>query len=148
MSLTGLPQFDRTVNRTNEWLVDVQEALDLPDDRRNEAYHALRAVLQALRDRITPGEATDLGAQLPMLVRGFYYEGYKPANKPVDDRDRAAFLRHVSELFPRSVELEPERAATAVFRVLQDRIAEGEIEDLEQVLPANLRSFFSAALSE
>jgi uncharacterized protein (DUF2267 family) len=31
-------------------------------------------VLHALRDRLTVEEASDLAAQLPMLIRGLYYE--------------------------------------------------------------------------
>jgi len=42
------------------------------DERR--AYNALRAVLHALRDRLTTEEIAQFGAQLPTFVRGVYYE--------------------------------------------------------------------------
>jgi len=48
---------------------------DLHSEDRHHADVALSAVLHALRDRLTVSEAAQLGAQLPMLVRGFYYEG-------------------------------------------------------------------------
>jgi len=56
----------------------------------------VRAGLHALRDRLIPDEAVDLGAQLPMLVRGMHYEGWKPNATPSDD-DRQAFLERVEE---------------------------------------------------
>jgi hypothetical protein len=37
-----------------------------------------------------------LGAQLPMLVRGFYYEGWHPSGKPLKDRKKSEFLAHVA----------------------------------------------------
>ena len=37
-----------------------------------QAHSVRRAVLHTLRDRLTVGGAADLGAQLPMLIRGFY----------------------------------------------------------------------------
>jgi uncharacterized protein (DUF2267 family) len=69
MSATGLAVFDETVQKTNTWLKEI--ALDLGADRRR-AYQVLRAVLHCLRDRLTVGEAAQLGDQLPMLVRGIY----------------------------------------------------------------------------
>lgn len=45
------------------------EELDWQD--RHAAYLALRATLHALRDRLTVEEVAELGAQLPMLIRGF-----------------------------------------------------------------------------
>ena len=70
MSTTGLEVFDRTVQKTNSWLHDLMQVLQWAD--KHKAYLALRATLHALRDRLTVDEVAQLGAQLPMLIRGFY----------------------------------------------------------------------------
>ncbi len=64
---------------------------------RHAAYRVLRAVLHALRDRLTVAETVDLGAQLPMLIRGLYYEGWTPNDKPLRERTREKF-RHSSAI--------------------------------------------------
>jgi len=71
MSATGLDIFDRTLQITNTWLDEIMEALG-PD--RQVAWHTLGAVLRAVRDRVPPALAVHLGAQLPLLVRGLYYD--------------------------------------------------------------------------
>jgi uncharacterized protein (DUF2267 family) len=81
MSATGLSVFDTTLQKTNHWLKELMRLLDWND--RQKAYLALRATLHALRDRLPLEETAQLGAQLPMLVRGFYYEGWDPGDKPV-----------------------------------------------------------------
>ena len=81
MSSTGLEVFDETVHKTNIWLKEIAQVLG-PD--RHRAYNALRAVLHCLRDRLTVDEAAQLGDQLPMLVRGIYYEAWHPAQAGED----------------------------------------------------------------
>jgi uncharacterized protein (DUF2267 family) len=145
MSATGLEVFDRTVHKTNIWLKDLMELMECPD--RHEAYLALRATLHALRDRLTIEEAAQLAAQLPMLIRGFYYESWDPTGKPLKERHREEFLARIKqELRPRPTD--PERVARAVFRVLANRISEGEIEDVEHVLPGEIRDLWPATVQE
>ncbi len=80
-----------------------------------------------------------LGAQLPMLMRGFYYEGWDPSGKPVKERHVEQLLARIAREFRRDDVLETERMARAVFALLKRRIADGEIEDVKSVLPDELK---------
>jgi uncharacterized protein (DUF2267 family) len=138
--MTGLEVFDTTVHKTNSWLKEVMQ--EIHRDNRRKAYDALRATLHALRDRLTVEEVAQLGAQLPMLIRGFYYEGWDPTRKPLKLRDREEFLAIIDEEFRADDTLNPELIARAVFKVLANRITAGEIEDVKHVLPAEIRSLW------
>ena len=130
MTVTGPEVLDRTLQDTHAWLNEV--AGDLGGDRHH-AYHALRAVLHATRDRLTIKECHDLAAQLPMLLRGLYFEGYTPTDKPLGDDLLPAVAAGLKDARP----LQPEDAARAVFRLLDDRVAQGQIEDVKRQLPAD-----------
>ena len=144
MSATGLEVFDTTLQKTNSWLHDLMQALGWAD--RHKAYTALRATLHALRDRLSVEEVAQLGAQLPMLIRGFYYEGWDPTGKPLRIRQKEQFLARI-ELELRGDErfddLVPvERIARAVFVLLAQRISAGKIEDIKHVMPAEIRELW------
>lgn len=140
MSFTGLDVFDHTIQITNLWLKELMEKLGTED--RHRAYLALRSVLHALRDRLTVDEAAHLGAQLPMLVRGLYYEGYHPAHKPLKERSREEFLAHIVEQFRKDPDVDPEQIARAVFALLSDKITKGEIQDVRYSLPSAIRELW------
>ncbi len=143
MSTTGLDVFDSTIQKTNAWLKELMELIGCQD--RHEAYVVLRAALHALRDRLTVEEVAQFAAQLPMLVRGFYYEGWDPTWKPARERHREEFLARIEqELVPR--DLDAEEVARSVFRLLANRISEGEIEDVEHVLPRDIRELWPATV--
>lgn len=80
MAFTGLAVFDRAVHTANGWLKDLQATLGW--DERRHAYAAFRAVLHALRDRLPHQEAVHLGEQLPMLLAGAPYAGWRPSATP------------------------------------------------------------------
>jgi uncharacterized protein (DUF2267 family) len=140
MTHTSLASFDSTVQTTNLWLHEIQEQLQWQDLHR--AYHALRAVLHALRDRLPIDQAAALAAQLPLLVRGFYYEGWHPHGKPIKERRKENFLAHISEAFRGDPLVDPEQVVQAVFRVLSRHVTTGEIGNVKQNLPAEIRSLW------
>jgi uncharacterized protein (DUF2267 family) len=140
MSLNAIASIEKAVHTTNAWLKELMEELGWED--RNRTYHALGAVLHALRDRLTVTEAADLGAQLPMLIRGLYYEGWTPTGKPVNERRKEDFLAHISAAFRGHVEIYPEGVAWAVFKVLERHVSAGEIGDVLHVLPKEIRSLW------
>jgi uncharacterized protein (DUF2267 family) len=136
---TGIEAFDHSLQLTNVWLKDLMARLGTDD--RHLAYLALRTTLHALRDRLAVDEAAHLGAQLPMLVRGFYYEGWRPAGKPVKEHSRDAFLAHV-KAEAHALDFEPEPAVRAVFGLLAACISAGEIEDVKSALPGPIRALW------
>jgi len=143
---TGLDTFDKTVQESNLWLKDVMERLDTRD--RHHAYSTLRAVLHALRDRIGSESAAHLGAQLPMLLRGLFYEGWDPTGKPTKERHEAAFLAHVARELPRADEDEVEQGVYAAFDVLSKHIDRGATIKLAAMFPQELRKFWPAFIQE
>src|SRR5689334_17851777 len=123
MSQTGLATFDSTLQTTNVWLNDILERLGWQD--RYRAYHALRAVLHALRDRLSVDQIAALGAQLPMLIRGIYYEGWHPAGKPTKERRKEDFLAPIAAAFGDGPGATAEDIARAVFQVIAKHVTPG-----------------------
>jgi uncharacterized protein (DUF2267 family) len=91
-----------------------------------------------LRDRLTVQGVAQLGAQLPMLIRGFYYEGWVPSDTPLKVRHKDQFIALIERQFGDD-EVDTDLVARGVFAVLSRRIADGEIEDVRRVLPAEIR---------
>lgn len=141
MSYTGIRAFDSTIQTTNIWLKDLADRLFWHDKQR--AYHALTAVLHALRDRLPVEQAVALGAQLPMLVRGFYYEGWHPADKPIKERKKEDFLAHIAAAFRDDRDVDAEEIARAAFQVIAKHVSPGEIKHVKVTLPEEIRSLWS-----
>ncbi len=141
MAMTGLDTFDTTLQKTNIWLKEIMNEEGWDD--RHKAYMALRAVLHAIRDRLTVDEAAHLGSQLPMLVRGMYYEGWDPSITPLRIKKAEEFLAYIEMSFDRAQPgIDPEEALSAVLNVLSRKISEGEIKDIRSLLPADIQKLW------
>jgi uncharacterized protein (DUF2267 family) len=136
---TGLDVFDTTVEETNLWLKDLMSKLGTDD--RHQAYRALRATFHALRDRIAPANAVHLAAQLPMLLRGLYYEGWR-MESPTRERHKQDFLDHVDAESGHTLGERTKPAVRAVFEVMWDKVDPGEIAKLIELFPAELRDLW------
>ena len=142
MTMTGLDSIDTTLHKTNEWLAGVMDGLGTND--RKKAYAALRSVLHALRDRFPVATVAGLGAQLPMLVRGIYYDGWHPHLdvKLGHVRTVEEFLAVVERELPPGMELDPERAVRAVFGVVQQHLDPNETSKIVRLLPRGLHELW------
>lgn len=146
MSATGLATFDTTVQESNLWLKSIMHRLGTGD--RQLAYIALRATLHALRDRIGPENAVHLGAQLPMLLRGLYYDGWHVAGTPTRERHKLDFLDHIRQELGGRFDMDPEAAARAVFETMWAHIDLGEIAKVMNVLPKEVRELWQCVGNE
>lgn len=141
MTMTGLAVFDDSIHTTNSWLKALMEELHFDD--RADAYHALRDTLHALRDRLPVGIATSLAAQMPMLIRGFYYEGWRPEAKSGHPRTQEAFIEDVKHGFQQTnMQRDPHEVVEAVLTLLQEKISDGEINKVKGCLPPQIRSLW------
>lgn len=146
MSDTGVRVFNETLQITHVWLNDIMKALGWDD--RERTLRLLRATLHVLRDRLPVDEAVHLGAQLPMLLRGLYYEDWHPAGTPTRQRTREAFLEPIAAAFSRDPTMDPEAGARAVFTALAKHVSAGEVEDVRHMLPAEVRELWPGERTE
>jgi uncharacterized protein (DUF2267 family) len=142
MRTTGVAAFDSTLNITHVWLNEISEEMDWPKDP-TRAYHALRSVLHALRDRLRPEEAAGFAAQLPLLVRGIFYEGWHPAGKPLRTHKQEEFLAPVAAAFRGDQLIPPAEVARAVFTVVKRHMTAGEVADVIAALPGDIQSLWA-----
>ena len=142
MSATGLDVFDKTLQTTNIWLDEIMAAIG-PD--RQIAWKVLSTVLHKLRDRLQPELAAHLAAQLPLLVRGAYYDLYEPAKQPTDLNTAQEFVEEVADWLADIRPVDPKLAIAAVFKVLGRHVSAGEIEKVRHALPESIRDLWPAA---
>ncbi len=143
MSEKKLDVIDTTVQKTYEWLGDIREELHIPDSQT--AYHALSSVLHTLRDRLPAEDVAGFGAQLPILIRGIFYDAWRPAGKPLKIRSREQFLDLVAERFGGIAVVQPERLVHAVLTVVEKHVSPGEVEKLQSTLPRDIRELWTQA---
>ena len=129
----ALEVIDTTVQKTNLWLKEVMEEAGWDD--RHKAYRLLRTSLHALRDRLPVTAAAALAAQMPMLMRGIFYEGWRPAHVPVKVRSREAFLAGVREAFSNEPDFDAEAAFREVIAVMKLHVSAGEVEAVRRAMP-------------
>jgi uncharacterized protein (DUF2267 family) len=134
MLLTEVEGLNRTFEKTHEWLLELAKLGRFGSEQ--EAY-------TNLRDRLSVDEAAHLAAQLPTLVRGVYYEGWRPSDSPTRERTREEFLAAVLRRFRATPDgFDPEHAARSVFRLLERRVSAGEIEDVRNMLPKEVQELW------
>jgi uncharacterized protein (DUF2267 family) len=136
---TGFATFNTTVDKTNRILKEIEQAFGWPHERRNQSYAALRAVLHTLRDRLTVDEGAQFAAQLPMLVRGLYYEGWDPSRVP-QKMSKEEFLGQVRQEFRYDVKGGVEQVIHSVLDSLRLHVTEGEWKGVKSSVPKEFTS--------
>jgi len=139
--MTDLLNLGGALAETEEWIDDLVRRLGWHD--RSKVYAALLGTLHALRDSLPRDEAIFIGAQMPALLRGLYYEGWHPtARMSAENRD--AFLERIHEAVHRDPGIDTEQVVHAVFALLAARLPPGELEEAKAATPKPLRSLWSS----
>lgn len=140
---TGLRNLDSAIQKFNLWLKELDEKFHWDD--RHKTYKALQVTLHAIRDHLTINQSAHFSAQLPMVARGIYYDGWVPARVPVKERRLQQFYDRIRDNFDRAPGgdmLDPEWIVTSVFELLNEHVSPGEIDDIRSELPKAIRNIW------
>lgn len=140
MTATGLKIIDDAAQSTNEWVNDINERTGW--DHKHRAYRLLRSVLHVVRDHLNPDEAAQMAAQMPVLIRGIFYEGWNPSKTPLKIRAREDFIARVQKDFASDPLGDAPEAIAAVMAVLDARISKGEMDDVRSTFTTEIRTLF------
>ena len=137
--MTTILDLNAAVPAAEDWIDDLMRRLGWHN--RELVYRALLATLHALRDCLAGDEAVYIGAQLPTLLRGLYYEGWHPSTRPAT-RSRGAFLERIHDGVHRDPGIDTEQVARAVFALLAARLPAAEVEDAKATTPNVLHNLW------
>jgi uncharacterized protein (DUF2267 family) len=140
--MNRIAELDDALTTAEFWVDAVTERLGWHD--RRKAFRAFVAALHALRDSLPMGEAVYLGAELPTLIRGLYYDGWHPNEKPGSIVERSEFLDRIHESLHRDPAVDAEQTARDVLAELARHLPAGELEDVKAATPKTLRSLWAA----
>lgn len=138
--MTRLSQFEIAVSETEHWVNDTAQQLGWHS--REKAFESLIATLHAMRDCLPWDEAVQVGACLPPLLRGFYYDGWHPTARFLPLKTRDLFLERIHDALHQEPGIDAELVARAVFSLLARRLPASELEGIKTVTPKELHAFW------
>jgi uncharacterized protein (DUF2267 family) len=120
----------------DEFVGEVQHRARLAS--RGEAMRAIQATFETLAERLPPGEASDLAAELPPELSTFLEDAEETESFSVDDFFLRVAAKEAADL--------PDAAhhARAVIAVLQEAVSAQEMEQVRGRLPDNYIPLFEA----
>ncbi|WP_158888155.1 DUF2267 domain-containing protein [Amycolatopsis anabasis] len=125
----------------HEWLSAIANRLGTDDHRYT--YRSLRAWLHLVRDRLTVDAAAHLAAQLPELLRGTFFDGWKPSRVPIRYDADEFIHRFAAEAGIGSAEVP--MTASAISESLRELFSPGQLDHALTLLPKHLRDALTDA---
>lgn len=137
--------FEKTVQKSELWIQEMLAELKWMD--ADGVYHLLRAVLQTLRDQLSVEEVAQLAAQLPLILRGTFYESWSPKMNSPKSFSKEEFFSTVQEkMGPVKIpNFDLESGVVVAVKVLMSHVSPGEMKDVMSSLKPNLRAVFEKA---
>lgn len=140
MSAQGLEIIDHAAQTTHEWVGELAGRLDWTSKR--SALRLLRVTMHQVRDHLQVDELAQFSAQLPLLIRGMFFEGWVPKRTPSKERSEAAFVQAIEKELGDTDDYRGPQDITYVFLLLNAHLSSGEIEDVRASMPTDIRNFW------
>ncbi|PTX53827.1 uncharacterized protein (DUF2267 family) [Litoreibacter ponti] len=140
MTAQDLEVIDHSVHLTHEWINELAGRLDWYSKR--SVLRLMRVTLHHIRDHLLVDELAQLSAQLPVMIRGFFFEGWVPKATPIKERRADDFIAYIDQHMGETTEYRGREDITCVFALLNARISRGEVEDIRASLPEAIRDLW------
>lgn len=138
----GVPILENNIHQTMDWIYAIEEACHWDVDNQKKAFAALRAVLHELRDLLPMESCAQLSAQLPLVIRGIFFENWRPRFIPTQEIKKEDFLSAIAEtLYPYS-DVNVEETTRGVLQVLAEKLPLGELENIVQNISKEIQDLF------
>lgn len=142
MSAQGLEVIDHTVELTHLWINELAERLSWSSHR--DTLRLLRTTLHSIRDHLNVDESAQFSAQMPLIIRGMYFEGWVPKTTPVKQRSAGAFVTDIEAEVGDVLDYRGREDIECVFHLLNNKISRGEVDDIRANLPQDIRDLWPA----
>jgi uncharacterized protein (DUF2267 family) len=138
--------FNQYATEGNTFIKQYAKEMNMADNR-DKAGRILSSILHALRDIISPAESLQFIAQLPMFLKAIYVNGWRLRKDKPKIKKMAEFIDLVRKYdgaaaindFEYSDEV-AERYIDTTFIYLRKYVSLGEMEDIRDGLPKDLKS--------
>lgn len=141
MTAQGLEVIDHSAQLTHEWINELAERLGWASKR--SALRLLRITICHVRDHLLVNEVAHVSAQLPIMIRGFFFEGWMPEQTPIKERSAIEFVSFIEGQMKAAEEYRGRDDIKCVFDLLNNRLSRGEVEDIRATLPADIRDLWA-----
>ena len=142
--------FEKYASKGNEFVNLVSEDMEVS---RNKAGRIIRSVLHALRNRLSHEESFQLLAQLPMALKAVYVDGWKIKNEFKRLSHLNEFLDEIRKEdgglagYDFGNNTKATKAVASVFKAISFFITEGEMNDIIDVMPSQLKKFIKESIA-
>jgi len=150
-TITGTRNIDEAVHKLNMWLLDLMKAMKW--DSRERALSAYRATLHTVRDLLPDNNVVHFGAQLPLILKGIFYDGWTLKARPTYQVNTAAQFYDLVrfELGSANLKFDNEtirQFTKAIFQNMTKHMGEKEMRKVKALLRENVRDIIPVSLDK
>ncbi|MGZ5279268.1 MAG: DUF2267 domain-containing protein [Pseudobdellovibrionaceae bacterium] len=150
-TVTGTRNIDEAVHKLNGWLLELMKAMNW--DSRERALSAYRATLHTVRDLLPDNNVVHFGAQLPLILKGIFYDGWTLKTRPIYQVHTASQFYDLVrfELGSANLKFDNEtirQFTKAIFQTMTKHMGEKEMRKVKALLRENVRDIIPVSLDK
>ncbi|MGV8948126.1 MAG: DUF2267 domain-containing protein [Candidatus Paracaedibacter sp.] len=138
----AVPILENNIHQTMDWIYAIEEACRWDEENQKKAFTALRAVLHEIRDLLPLERAAQLSAQLPIVIRGIFFENWHPRYIPVQEIKKNDFLEAIAQSLYPYQDMNVEETTKGVLQVLGEKLPSGELENIIQYMSKEIQELY------